>query len=101
MSNRCARLALRPAALVPLARARRGQQRGRVRLQAQLQLQRIAAGDAAGRMHDDAVAYRIPLRIERLLHQQRPAVLASGERGAPARAACTPARAAPARLLRP
>ena len=41
--------------------------------------QRIAADDAAGRMNDDVLAHRATLRIKRLLHDQRSLVDARGK----------------------
>ena len=52
----------------------------------QLELQLVAAGDAAGRMHDDRVAGRVALGIERLLHDERPVVAPRREHGARAAA---------------
>ncbi len=48
-------------------------------LQSSVQRELVAAGDAAGRMHDDDVADVRALGIERLLHDQGTILLATGE----------------------
>src|SRR5256885_2242182 len=44
--------------------------------------ERIGSGDSAGRMHDDAAARALALRIEVALHAERSAVAAPREHGA-------------------
>jgi hypothetical protein len=41
------------------------------------QVDAISACDASRRMHDDALANMVPLRVERLLHDKRALMLAT------------------------
>ncbi len=56
----------------------------RARFGMHVDIKRIAARHACGRMQDDGVADGGTFRIERLLHHQRAAMLPFGQRGAPA-----------------
>jgi hypothetical protein len=74
------RLRRAPAAgTIPLAGTRCRQLRVRAGPREQRDVETVTAGNATRRMQDDRLADCRPLRIERLLHAQRPEVFATGE----------------------
>ena len=74
------RLRRAPAAgTIPFAGTRCRQLRVRAGPREQRDVETVTAGDATGRMQDDRLADRRPLRIQRLLHPQRPAMFATHE----------------------
>ena len=71
----------RPGASIPLGGSRRREERVGAGRRANVELERIAAGDASRRMHHDAVAAKVAFRVEGLLDDEGAIVPARCEDG--------------------